>query len=227
MEAAELRGRLADLGLSQASFARALTEQTGHRYDRRHIHRWTSGARPVPGLVAALVRAWCQVEHAPAPAWVSLEPTPLATVRRLLDEWGHSRGYISRPIPCDAHVLRAHGRAVALTVTSELVHPPIAGNLYRDDAVELARLCSADPAWTRVALRVWREAVWPPYRRKWAITYVEDHVHTGDTFRFDGWRRLARVGPAREPQTGRKTGPKTIYGWCRDKRTLKARAVDR
>lgn len=213
----ELQQILAELGLSQASAARRLSEETGSRYARQHVHRWISGARPVPGTVAALLRAWRRLGTRPAPALVSLEPAPLPEARRLLRQWAHRHGPLRRPTRTDAHVLRAHGAPVAV-VMSEIVHPPVAGALYREDAIELARLACADPSWSRVALRLWREAVFPMYRRPWAVSYQDTTIHRGDLYRFDGWVRLARrTRPGRDRRSGRPPGDaKAIWGWSPD-----------
>ena len=52
MEYQELREALARLGLSQAGLAR-LTRKTP-----RQVNTWATGASPVPGVVAQLLRAY-------------------------------------------------------------------------------------------------------------------------------------------------------------------------
>lgn len=221
MTPVELRHRLDDLGLSQAAFARRLTEETGSIYARQHVHRWVSGAREIPGPIAALVRAWQRVARQPAPALVTLEPVPLRDAKRLLTQWFHQHGPISRPVRTDAHLVRAHGEPVAVLTTSELVCPPVAGEFYRDDAIELSRLCCADPSWSRVALRLWRNTVFPMYRRRWAVSYQDTALHRGDLYRFDGWIRLADTRPGADRRTGRKPTPKVVWGWSSDAQLLR------
>jgi len=217
----ELRHRLHDLGLSQSDFARRLTEETGAHYARQHVHRWTSGDRAIPGAIAALVRAWQRIGALPAPSLTSLEPISLRDAKRWLTRWEHQHGPISRPVRTDAHVIRAHGEPVAVLTTSELVCPPVAGELYRDDAIELSRLCCADPSWSRVALRLWRNAVFPMYRRQWAVSYQDTTLHRGELYQFDGWIRLAKTSPGADRRTGRKPTPKQVWGWSSDTQLLR------
>lgn len=56
MTKAEFIAALASLGNTQAEFTRQLAEQTGNFYRKQDINKWAKGRRPVPKLVAALVR---------------------------------------------------------------------------------------------------------------------------------------------------------------------------
>ena len=222
----ELMGCLAELGLSQAATARRLSSETGLHYDRRDVHRWTSGHRPTPKTVAALIRAWSrshQVLH--RPAWCCLAPASLPEARQLLKKWGHARGGINRPFRTEAHVIEAHGHPVAVTITTELLRPPVGGDLYRPDAIELARLCTADASWSRVALRLWRNVVFPTYKRKWAVSYQDVTIHDRKTYRFDGWRKIGRTKADYDQRTGRKEEAKVLWGFCEDTRDLKTKEL--
>lgn len=225
MRAEELKRRIDELGLSQAALARRLTEETGNQYGRQHVHRWLAGVRPVPGPIAALVRAWGRIGVLPAPSVVAVEPISLRDARKLLLRWAHRHGPISRPVRTDAHVVRAHGTPVAIVTTSELVQPPVAGDLYRDDAIELSRLCCESPEWSRVALRLWRNAIFPMYRRAWAISYQDTILHDGSLYRFDGWVRIEATRPGPDRRSGRVPSPKIVWAWTPDTARMKARAL--
>ena len=109
-----------------------------------------------------------------------------------------------------------HGEPVALTITAALVRETCAG-LTRDEAVELARLCAKLPHINRVMLRLWREAVLPQLARahgyRWAVSYQDEGLHTGNTYRFDGWKPLSRSRSGTDQRSGRKGRAKTIWGW--------------
>ncbi len=143
---------------------------------------------------------------------------------RMLVAWGHRMGACNRPMGLlRAHGLFAHGHLVALTVTADLVAETCAG-LSRGEAVELARLCASRPDLCRPMLRLWREFIFPSYGASWAVSYQDEALHSGDTYRFDGWVQLqqhARSGPDR--RSGRVGRTKTIWGWTADPAARAAR----
>lgn len=111
---------------------------------------------------------------------------------------------------------RTRGSPVAVTVTDGLVRECVATrqDLTRDNTIELARLCAASPVWCRVALRLWRECVFPQTGKRYAISYQDEALHTGATYRNDGWRKIvehARSGT--DARSGRKGRSKTIWLW--------------
>jgi hypothetical protein len=133
---------------------------------------------------------------------------------RALVDWGHRMGPCHRPIGIlVAHGLFAHGDLVAVTVTSGLVRETCAG-LSRDEAIELARLCSSTPALCRPMLRLWREFIFPCFGKPWAVSYQDEALHSGNIYRFDGWTVLKenqRSGT--DTRSGRKGRSKTVWGW--------------
>lgn len=112
----------------------------------------------------------------------------------LLVEWGHKMGPISRQVDSETcHVLVAGGAPVALTSASTLIREHVGGglsHLTRENTVELSRLCAARSGLCRVALRLWREFVFPGLGFPVAISYQDADLHNGATYRFDGWARV-------------------------------------
>lgn len=86
--------------------------------------------------------------------------------------------------------------------------------MTRANAVELSRLCAERKHLCRVALRLWREFVFPALSADVAISYQGADLHTGATYRFDGWQRAAyaRAG-GDDPRSGRKARNKWIWIW--------------
>ena len=57
--------------------------------------------------------------------------------------------------------------------------------------VELARLGASVPWASRVILRLWRETCaprWKCWPVRAAVSYSHNAMHTGNLYRFDGWR---------------------------------------
>ena len=133
-----------------------------------------------------------------------------------LAAWGHAMGRCARPAWHLQHGLRHEGRIVAVTATDSLITRRVAG-LGRHEAVELSRLCAERPDLCRVALRLWREFVFRPLADSqgftWAVSYQDERLHTGNTYRFDGWVRLARTRSGTDARSGRRGRNKTLWGW--------------
>ena len=143
-----------------------------------------------------------------------------------LTAWGHKMGPCRRPNgDIWAHGMFEHGRLVAVTVTAQMVAARAAG-FARTEALELARLCATRSDLCRVMLRLWREMIFPAYGYEWAISYQDEALHTGDTYRFDGWVKLqehARSGT--DQRSGRKGRVKTVWGWNADPAARMARRL--
>jgi hypothetical protein len=137
----------------------------------------------------------------------------MADINKLLTLWEHKMGPCKRPNgDIWGHALFAHGEPIAVTVTSALVSETCAG-LRRDQAIELARLCADRPTINRVILRLWREFIFPSYGREWAVSYQDEALHNGNTYRFDGWEVLGRSRSGPDRRSGLKGRSKTIWGW--------------
>jgi hypothetical protein len=130
--------------------------------------------------------------------------------------WQHKMGACSRPnADIWAHGMFEHGRLVSVAIGAGLIRET-AGGSTRAEAIELARLCAARPDLCRVMLRLWREMVFPAFGRPWAVSYQDEALHSGDTYRFDGWVHLGRSRSGTDSRSGRKGRNKTIWGWHAD-----------
>lgn len=153
----------------------------------------------------------------------SLIPTSETEANDLLVAWGHRMGPLNRGnrAASHAHVLLAHNKPVAVALTSSLIRECVGGGLghmTRANTVELSRLCAADSWACRVMLRLWRELVFPELGVQFAISYQDVDAHTGNTYRFDGWRRLGYSSSGTDSRTGRRGRRKNIWVWELPKR---------
>lgn len=159
---------------------------------------------------------------------VSFDAIDQDDLNRCLVEWGHRMGPLNRPTPSVAHGLRHDGRLVAVTATDHLAAANVAG-FSRQQAVELSRVCAERPDLCRVALRLWREFVFPAMARvrgcTWAISYQDAALHSGNLYRFDGWVRLAFSHSGTDTRTGRPGRDKFVWGWNADAATRRAFAT--
>lgn len=147
---------------------------------------------------------------------VSFEPIDRGELNACLIAWGHRMGALRRPTVGWAHGLRHDGRLLAVVATDTLISPRVAG-LSRREAVELSRLCAVRPDLCQVALRLWRVFVFPELSvargYRWAVSYQDSAVHSGNLYRFDGWIRLAVSRSGNDPRSGRQGRSKVIWGW--------------
>lgn len=141
-----------------------------------------------------------------------------------LEKWGHRMGAMNRPTPGLAHGLRHNGRLVAVTSTDHLMAAAVKG-LSRSDAIELSRVCAERPDLCRVAVRLWREFVFPAMGRAWAISYQDAVIHGGNLYRFDGWVRLGFSRSGKDTRSGRPGRAKYVWAWNADP-AIRAASVD-
>lgn len=136
-----------------------------------------------------------------------------------LREWGHKMGPINRPGMSKewCHGLFQGSEIVAVTVAATLIQPAVGGGhglpMTRDNTIELARLCAVRPGLCRVALRLWREFFLPDLRKPFAISYQDADLHSGQTYRFDGWKRIGFSHSGTDQRTGRLGRDKWIWMW--------------
>jgi len=160
---------------------------------------------------------------------VSLEVITSDDANRLLTAWGHRPKPMSRPYRTQAFALEQEGRPISVALSASAVSATVAG-YSRTEVVECARLCS-DPAsaWaSRLMLRLWREVCgprWPDWHPKAAISYSQNAHHTGDLYRFDGWRKVdddcgSAGGGTWSKARGKEDavrGKKTLWLWVYDR----------
>lgn len=137
----------------------------------------------------------------------SFEAVPLADANALLTRWGHKMGPCLRGNSLGwSHALMHEGQPVAVTVTASLIRERVGGaaELTRDNTIELARLCAVRGGLCRVAIRLWREFVFPALGYANAISYQDADLHNGNTYRFDGWKRLPKIAHSgKDTRSGR------------------------
>lgn len=152
---------------------------------------------------------------------VSFDSIDRDELNACLVAWGHKMGPLRRPDYGFAlsHGLRHDGELVAVVAADGLVRESCAG-LSRAEAWELARVCAARPDLCRVAVRLWREFVFPAMARvhgfSWAVSYQDAVQHTGNLYRFDGWVPLKESSSGSDARSGRKGRRKVIWGWHAD-----------
>lgn len=155
---------------------------------------------------------------------VTFDAISLDELNECLAAWQHKMGPLNRPRfkPECAHGLRFNGQLLAVAATEPMIAEQTCG-LHRDEALELARVCAARPDLCRVAVRLWREFVFPTVASawgcSWAISYQDAVLHGGDLYRFDGWVRLGftRSGTDQRGADGvRKGRKKAVWGWHPD-----------
>jgi antitoxin VapB len=150
---------------------------------------------------------------------VSFDEIARGEANRLLTDWGHKMG------PCErgnerglSYCLFEERKPVAVAMAMTLIAPNVGGgqsHMTRDNTIELARLCAARPGLCRVALRLWREFVFPRMDYQYAMSYQDSDIHTGNTYRFDGWKRVAWVRGTLDRRTDRQGRNRFIWVWER------------
>lgn len=150
---------------------------------------------------------------------ISFDAIDMDDANAALSAWGHRMGPFRRPNYGNrvrARGLRHIDELIGLTVTDRAISEEVAG-LPRDDVVELARVCAVRRDLNRVMVRLWREFVFPAICREWgaswAISYQHATMHTGDLYRFDGWKQLGKSRSGIDKRSGRKGYSKVIWGW--------------
>jgi hypothetical protein len=133
----------------------------------------------------------------------------------LLVKWEHKMGPINRPFPSQAFALYHLNRPVAVAIHGCLITSSVAGSsgINRDNAIELARLCADRRGLCRIVLRMWREFVFVTLRRRYAVSYQDADLHNGNTYRFDGWKRIAYSRSGSDARSGRKGRNKWVWVW--------------
>jgi antitoxin VapB len=87
----------------------------------------------------------------------------------------------------------------------------------RDNVVELSRLAASRAGLCRVVLRAWREFALPEIASAngfiAAASYQDVALHSGNTYRFDGWRKIGDSHSGTDTRTGRPGRRKSIWLW--------------
>jgi antitoxin VapB len=149
---------------------------------------------------------------------VEFSPCDLAIANRCLDDWSHKMGRLNRPdhygsVWC--HALFHEGQPVGVACTATLIRERVGGAsfLTRSNTVELARVVAARSGLCRVVLRLWREFVFPSLGFPFAISYQDAVMHSGDLYRFDGWRRVSYSKSGFDARSGKQGRKKWVWLW--------------
>lgn len=145
-----------------------------------------------------------------------------AAADNALVAWGHWLGACNRPFGRQSFGLFIEQALLAVAVSASTVNGHC-GGFDRAEVVELARLC-AHPHHrdlTRVALRLWRKIspgfwsgqYWPVVA---LVAYSDSTRHTGDLYRFDGWKKVADARGSEVANWGRgkrRINPKRVWAF--------------
>lgn len=161
-----------------------------------------------------------------APVALTMTSRPLASLvecsqadaNHCLVTWGHKMGALHRGNQQAWCYALLHGAApVAVLTVSILITPRVASDyeiaLTRENTCELSRLAASRPDMNRVMLRLWRSLVFPVLNFDYAISYQDADLHTGNTYRFDGWKRIGFSSSGTDSRSGRKGRRKYIWLW--------------
>lgn len=147
---------------------------------------------------------------------IYVDSLELHEANKLLERWGHLMG------PCNrgngfsrCHALYHEEMPQAVTITSGLIRESVAGVDYlnRSNCIELSRLCAKRPGLCRVMIRLWREFVFPQLGYQYAISYQDSALHSGATYRFDGWERVSFSHSGKDSRSGRQGRDKYVWLW--------------
>lgn len=144
----------------------------------------------------------------------TFESMPLAEANVLLEKWQHKMGGLHRGNQgAICHALFQGDEPVAVTCASTTIAPVVGGvsGLTRQNTIELSRLCAARPGLCRIALRMWREFVFPNLGYKFAVSYQDADLHNGHTYRFDGWQCAGKSRSGRDTRSGRPGRNKNVW----------------
>lgn len=150
-----------------------------------------------------------------SPPLASFEVISEQELNRCLASWGHKMGELHRPMARpDCYGLFHDGHTIGVIACSTLI-PETLCDLTRANTIEVSRLCAVRPHLCRIVLRLWRELVFPFMSYDYAISYQDEVLHTGNTYRFDGWKPLTRTRGGTDQRSGRKGRSKTVWVWKR------------
>ena len=148
---------------------------------------------------------------------VTFRQATLFEVNQCLEVWGHKMGPVLRGNQSGINHLLMHGKEpVAATTVHTLIRENVGGGhkeLTRENTIELSRLCAVRPGLCRVALRLWREFVFPNLGYQYAMSCQDADLHNGNTYRFDGWTRGGFARSGKDTRSGRPGRNKWVWIW--------------
>jgi hypothetical protein len=148
---------------------------------------------------------------------ITFEEISLVTANECLSRWNHRMGPLLRGNQTGIHyALFNEGKPVGVASASSLIAANVGGgltHLTRENTIELSRLCAERSGLCRIVLRLWREFVFPKLGKRYAISYQDSDLHNGNTYRFDGWKRLGFSSSGPDTRSGRPGRRKWIWVW--------------
>lgn len=159
--------------------------------------------------------ALTHIERHSSPPLIRFDPICQDLANKKLIEWKHKMGVLHRGNQkAICHGLFEQDNLLGVTMASTLITPQAAGGLLlRSDTIELSRLCASRSELCRVILRLWREFVFPQLGYTFAMSYQDADLHTGNTYRFDGWKRIAHSNSGTDTRSGRTGRSKYLWVW--------------
>jgi len=163
-------------------------------------------------------------------------PIDVEEANRLLIEWNHKLGPVERPFRQEAFGLEICGKGlIAVAVSGSIINGPISirndeGEVVRsydrEEVVELTRLASNVKWANRIMIRAYRELLAPAWKCwpvKAVVSYSKNEMHSGNTYRFDGWAKINDNCGARQAMLNRgkrrygnddpRAGSKSLWIW--------------
>lgn len=128
----------------------------------------------------------------------------------------HKMGAFNRPMGMKVcHALFHSQRPVGIAITASLIMPNVGGvdGCTRENTIELARVRAERRDLNRVVLRLWREFVFPGLGKQFAISYQDAALHSGDLYRFDGWKKAGFSNSGTDRRSGRPGRDKWVWLW--------------
>ena len=156
---------------------------------------------------------------------VSFDQIELPDANKLLVQWNHKMGPLNRGNQgAWCHALFHNREPVGVVTASYLIGRFLGGcdrKWNRDTVIELSRLAAARSGLCRLVLRSWREFVLPAIADQCgfagAISYQDRIEHSGNTYRFDGWRKIGVSRSGTDTRSGRPGRKKAIWLWELDR----------
>ena len=162
-----------------------------------------------------------RIRNASLFGFVGFDQVTLPEANEMLVEWGHKMGPLKRGNQgaASCHALWMGAEALAVATASTLIRPVVGGGcswMTRANTIELSRLCASRVGLCRVALRLWRECVFPALGYDYAVSYQDADLHNGNTYRFDGWKRVGRSRSGMDTRSGKQGRDKWVWAWPRE-----------
>lgn len=152
---------------------------------------------------------------------VSFDQVDLLEANKMLVKFGHKMGPLRRGNQGAWCFAMFHSdEPVGVVTASWMIGKHLGGcdrKWNRDNTVELSRLAASRSGICRVVLRAWREFALPVIASKngfvAAASYQDRVLHSGATYRTDGWKRIGYSTSGTDTRSGRPGRKKAVWLW--------------